>query len=186
MYYGTQLIRVHVKGHAKKAIESCIFSDPSINCYEEAMQILEKRYGQKNGVIRSHRQELMNGKTTSDTIADFEVLANELKCFHSVLMHYNVNLEYFSGEVVRDIIARRLSKKMCSEFTNFIRTKGLMDKTAEYLPRLLEWVGDKIIFWQTELGSNLVQGGAKIGVKHSLAVTASAEKKPYNYPRNNN
>ena len=77
---------------------------------------------------------------------------------------------------MRDIIARRLSKKMCSEFTNFIRTKGLMDKTAEYLPRLLEWVGDKIIFWQSELGSNLVRGCAKIGVKHSLAVTASAEK----------
>ena len=54
----------------------------------------------------------MNGKTTSESIADFEVLANELKRFHSVLMHYNVNLEYFSGEVVRDIIARRLSKKM--------------------------------------------------------------------------
>ena len=61
-----------------------------------------------------------------------------------------------------------------------------MDKIVEYLPRLLEWVGDKIIFWQTELGSNLVQGGAKIGVKHSLAVTASSEKKSYNYPRNNN
>ena len=66
---------------------------------------------------------------------------------------------------------------MCAEFINHIRAKGLIDKTAEYLPRLLEWVGDKIIFWQTELGSNLVQGGAKVGVKHSLAVTASTEKK---------
>ena len=34
----------------------------------------------------------MNGKTTSDTIADFEVLANELKCFYSVLLHYDVDL----------------------------------------------------------------------------------------------
>ena len=66
---------------------------------------------------------------------------------------------------------------MCAEFTNHIRVKGLIDKTAEYLPRLLDWVGDKIIFWQTELGSNLVQGDAKVGVKHSLAVTASTEKK---------
>ena len=66
------------------------------------MQILEKRYiySQKNGVIRSHRQELMNDKVVSDTIADFEVLANELKCFHSVLLHYSVNLEYFSSEIV--------------------------------------------------------------------------------------
>ena len=54
----------------------------------------------KNGVIRSHHQELMNGKLISDTIADFEVLANELKCFHSVLLHYDVNLEHLSEEVV--------------------------------------------------------------------------------------
>ena len=77
------------------------------------MQILEKRYGQKNGVIRSQRQELMNGKAVSDSIADFEVLANELKCFHSVLLHYSVNLVYFSGELVQDIVARRASNRMC-------------------------------------------------------------------------
>ena len=38
-----EILMRHVKGSAKKAIESCIFSDPSINRYEEAMQILEKR-----------------------------------------------------------------------------------------------------------------------------------------------
>ena len=54
---------------------------------------------------------------------------------------------------------------MCAEFTNFIRVKGFIDDTAKYLPRLLTWVSDKIIFWQTELGSNLVQSSAKnIGV----------------------
>ena len=26
-----------------------------------------------------------------------------------------------------------------------------MDETAKYLPRLLAWVGDKIIFWQWQL-----------------------------------
>ena len=106
------------------------------------------------------------------------MLANELKCFCSVLLHYKVNLECFSGEVVRDILDRRLSKKMCAEFANFIRAKGFIDETAEYLPRLLKWVGDKIIFWQTDLGSNLVQSNNKnIGVKRSLAVTANSEKK---------
>ena len=90
------------KRACKKSIESCIFSAPSVSRYEEAMQILEMRYGQKNGVIWSHRQELMNGKAVSETIADFEMLANELKCFYSVLIHYSVNLEYFSGELVRD------------------------------------------------------------------------------------
>ena len=53
----------------------------------------------------------MNGKLISDSIADFEVLANELKCFYSVLLHYKVNLEYSSGEVIRDMIDRRLTKK---------------------------------------------------------------------------
>ena len=47
--------------------------------------------------------------------------------------------------------------------------------------------GDKIVFWQSELGSNLVQGGSKsIGVKHSLAVTSNFEKKPYGNKRYNN
>ena len=82
------------------------------------MAILKERYGQKNGVIRSHREELLNGRAITDSIADFEVLANELKCFHSVLLHYDVNLQYFSGEIVRDIIARRLSKRMGTEVTN--------------------------------------------------------------------
>ena len=107
------------------------------------MTILKNRYGQRKGVIRSHREQLLNGKSITDLIADFEVLSNELKCFHSVLIHYNVDLQYFSGEIVRDVITRRLSKRMGAEFTNFIRTKGFMDGTALYLPRLLSWVNEK-------------------------------------------
>ena len=56
---------------------------------------------------------------------------------------------------------------MGAEFTNFIRSKGLIDETFEYLPQLLEaWVGDKMIFWQSQLGSNLAQGNPKIGFRH--------------------
>ena len=150
------------------------------------MTILKMRYDQKNGVIRSHRQELMNGKIISDSIDDFEELANELKCFYSVLLHYNVNLQYFSGEVVQDIIAPRLSKLMYAEFTNFTRSKGLIDETAEYLPQLLTSVGDKIIFWKLQLGSNLAQGNSKIGVRHSLALTSNSEKRPHSNYRGNN
>ena len=138
----------------------------------------------------------MNGKAITDSIADFEVLANELKCFHSVLLHYSVNLEYFSGKVVWDVIARRLFKKMCTKFTNYICNKGPMGNTSEYLSWLLEWVSHKIVFRQLELGINLVQGGSKnIGVKHSLTVTSNPEKKLYgnqcynnfqSYSKNNN
>ena len=79
----------HVVGQAKKAIETCIFRDPSINRYKEAMSILASRYGSKNEVICAHKQDLMCGKQISNSIADFEILANELKCFHSVLkMHF--------------------------------------------------------------------------------------------------
>ena len=74
-----KILMRHVKGPAKKTIEPCIFSASSVNRYEKAMLILKKRYGQKNGVIRSHRQELVNGKIILDSIADFEVLAHELK-----------------------------------------------------------------------------------------------------------
>ena len=87
---------------------------------------------------------------------------------------------------MRDIVARRLPKRMCVEFTNFIHSKGLIDETAEYLPRLLTWVGDKIIFWQSELGSNLAQGNSKIGVRHSLAFTSNSEKRPHSNYRGNN
>ena len=82
----------HDKGPAKAAIESCIFSVSSTDRYEEAMTILKETYDQKNGVIRSRHEELLNGKPITDSIADFEVLSNELKCFHSVLIHYNVNM----------------------------------------------------------------------------------------------
>ena len=37
-----EILMRHVKGPAKKAIESCIFSDPSVNRNEEAMQILNR------------------------------------------------------------------------------------------------------------------------------------------------
>ena len=57
-----------MKGPAKAAIESCVFSSSDINRYEEAMLILKERYGQKNGVIRSHRENLLTGKTISDLI----------------------------------------------------------------------------------------------------------------------
>ena len=40
-----EILLQHIKWPAKKAIESCIFSVPSVDRYEEAMQILEKRYG---------------------------------------------------------------------------------------------------------------------------------------------
>ena len=95
------------------------------------MAILKERYGQKNGVIRSHRDEILNGKSNTDSIADFEVLSNELKCFHSVLIYYEVNLQYFSGDIVGDVITRHLSKRMGAEFTNYICAKGFMDETAQ-------------------------------------------------------
>ena len=65
------------------------------------------------------------------------MLGNGLKCFHSVLLHYDVNLQHFLGEIVRDVIARRLSKRMGAEFTTHIRSKGLMNDMAGYLRQLL-------------------------------------------------
>ena len=71
-------------------------------------------------------------------------------------------------------MSRRLSKRMGAEFTKLIQRKGLMDETSQYLPRLLAWVNEKIVFWQSELGATLVQG-YKAGTKRSFAVTSDFE-----------
>ena len=75
---------------------------------------------------------------------------------------------------------------MGAEFINFIRTKGVMDETALYLPRLLSWVNEKIIFWQSELGCNLVQGNQRVGARRSFSVTSSQETKSNNNYRGGN
>ena len=68
---------------------------------------------------------------------------------------------------------------MGAEFTKMIKCKGLMNKTAEYLPRLLTWVNEKIIFWQSVLGCatcTLIPGN-KVGTRQSFSITAGVEKK---------
>ena len=51
-------------------------------------------------------------------------------------------------------------------------------KPLQYMPRLSKWVSDKITFWQTDLGSNLLQNNNRNdNVKRSLAVTSEYEKK---------
>ena len=91
-----EILLRHTKGPAKAAIESCIFSPPEVNRYEEAMSILKSRYGQKQCVIKAHRERLLIGKVLVDSIADFEVLSNELKCYCSVLEHFSVDMQYYS------------------------------------------------------------------------------------------
>ena len=102
------------------------------------MSILKSRYGQKQCVIKAHRERLLSGKALYDSIADFEVLSNELKCYCSVLEHFSVDIQYYSCEVVKDIVSRRMSKRSGAEFAKLIQRKGLMDKTASYLPKLCE------------------------------------------------
>ena len=47
-------------------------------------------------------------------------------------------------------------------------------------------VNEKIVFWLYELGSNLVQGNPKVGVRRGLAFTSKPDKKSYNSYRGNN
>ena len=104
------LLTKHVAGPAKEAIMPYVYSENRTNGYKEAKNILRDWYGSQNSVINAHKKILMGCKEVSDTIADFERLANELKSFSSVLKHYQVTSEYFSGEVVTDILERRISK----------------------------------------------------------------------------
>ena len=89
---------------------------------------------------------MLNGKQINDSIAYFEIFTNELKSFHSVLLHYKVTSEYFSGEVVKEILDRRLSKNTCKEFTNFKNIRGFTNDTTDYLHKLTKWINQKIFF----------------------------------------
>ena len=42
------------------------------------------------------------------------------------------------------------------EFITFLCTKKFIDSLEKYMPKLTEWVNDKITFWQTDLGSSLL------------------------------
>ena len=87
------LLTKHVAEPAKAAIVPCVYSGDGVNRYEEAMAILRNRYGSQNGIINTHKKNLMGGKVIADTIADFEGLSNDLKSFSSVLKHYDVTSE---------------------------------------------------------------------------------------------
>ena len=59
-------------------------------------------------------------------------------------------------------------------FSNF---KGFINSPANYLPKLTNWINEKIAFWQTDLGSNLLQNNtSNVNVKRSLAVSAYEQK----------
>ena len=90
-----------------------------------------------------HKKILINGKLIADTIADFKDLSNDLKSCQSVLLHYGVTSEYFSGEVVRDILDRRLTKSTCKEFTNYMNLKRFINNPVVYLPKLTNWINEK-------------------------------------------
>ena len=148
-----EILLRHTTGAAKSAIEPCIFSAPNINRYEEAMSILKYRYGPKSGVIRAHRERLLAGRKLVNSVADFEKLSNDVKSYCSVLEYYGVDMQYFACDVVRDVVHRRMSMHSGREFSKLIQRKCLMENTALYLPKLCEWVNERIVYWQSELGS---------------------------------
>ena len=106
-------------GPPKDVIMPCVYCENGENRYEMAMSILRERYGSKNSVINA-----LGGKEIANTIADFEQLSNELKNFNSVLKYYNVTSEFFSGEVVTNVLERRISKFSSREFTSYMNNKG--------------------------------------------------------------
>ena len=57
---------------------------------------------------------------------------------------------------MKDILERRISKFSSREFTGYMNSKGYINNPVEYLPRLTDWINDKIIFWRTDLGSNVL------------------------------
>ena len=37
-----------------------------------------------------------------------------------------------------------------------MNAKGHINSPVNYLPRLTDWINDKVIFWRTDLGSNIL------------------------------
>ena len=64
---------------------------------------------------------------------------------------------------------------MCAKFTNYMDTKSFIDAMENCLPKLTDWSNDKITFWQTDLGSNLLQKSHTF--KKCFAVTTDSEQK---------
>ena len=117
---------------------------------------------------------MLGGKVIADKIADFEQLSNELKNFNSVLNYYNVTSEFFSGEVVTDVLERRISKFSSREFTSYMNAKGYINNPVCYLPKLTDWINDKVVFWRTDLGSNvLALNTPKSKTRRSFAATTA-------------
>ena len=53
------LLTKHVAEPAKEVIIPCVNSESGVNGYEEAMEILWKRYGSQNSIINAHKIILM-------------------------------------------------------------------------------------------------------------------------------
>ena len=55
--------------------------------------------------------------------------------------------------------------------------KGFINNPVVYFPKLTNWINDKIAFWQTDLGSNLLQNNSRnVNVRRSLAVSTSEQR----------
>ena len=80
--------------------------------------------------------------------------------------------------MVREILDHRLTKPTCKEFTNFMNLKGFINNPVVYLPKLTNWINEKIAFWRTDLGSNLLaQNDSRgVNVRRSLAVSTSEQR----------
>ena len=148
------------------------------------MSILKYRYGPKSGVIRAHRERLLAGRKLVDSVADFEKLSNDLKSYCSVLEYYGVDMQYFACDVVRDVVHRRMTTHSGREFSKFIQRKGLMENTAIYLPKLCDWVNERIVYWQSELGSAWVHRQDRSSTKSfSMSVNKDVSDKGNEYSR---
>ena len=46
---------------------------------------------------------------------------------------------------------------------NHMNLKGYINNPVEYLPKLTDWINAKIVFWRTDLGSNILAQNAVCG-----------------------
>ena len=56
-----------------------------------------------------------------------------------------------------------------------MNSKGFINNLVDYLPKLTDWINDKIVFWRTDLSSNILAQNVPrdANAKRSFAVSTS-------------
>ena len=115
----------HCSGEAKKSIQDCVLLDPVVG-YDNAMDILSKRFGSNHLVARSHIEDLTHGpKIPTNDVEALVRFATDLRNAKIVLTQLEFTSDMNSHETMR-LLVKRLPYTLGSKW---------VEKAADILER---------------------------------------------------